>query len=61
LFDWPAIYTDLDTMVASMDALMVHAAQALQFTKPKRHRVAAVILTVVHDFGDGDDAAFGPA
>jgi hypothetical protein len=37
------------------------AAKGLQFTEPESGHVTAMVFDVVHDFGDGDDAAFSPA
>jgi hypothetical protein len=61
LFDWPPICADLDLEVSSVKLFVVASAQALQRTKPETHHVAAVVFDVVHNFGDGDDAAFSPA
>jgi hypothetical protein len=60
LFNWPSSggidpWTVVD---ATMDALMVLAAQALQCTKPEACHVAAMVFDVVHD-GSDDGAAFG--
>jgi len=60
LFDWPSVGPNLDTMVATMQAFMVHAAKALHCAKPEARHVAVMILDVVHHFGDGD-AAFALA
>jgi hypothetical protein len=56
LFDWPSIGPNLNAMVATVDAFMVRAAKGLQFAKPKRRDVAAMVFAVVDDFGDGDAA-----
>jgi hypothetical protein len=39
----------------------MHAAKRLQFSEPESSHVTVVILAVVHDFGNGDDTALGPA
>jgi len=48
----------LDFEVSAVKLFVMVTTQTLQFTKPKRCHVAAVILDVVDDFG-GHDAALG--
>jgi hypothetical protein len=48
-------------MVATVQAFMVLAAEALEFTPPKCGRVAIMRGAVMHHFGGHDDAALGPA
>jgi hypothetical protein len=51
----------LDLEVSAVQTFMVASAQALQCTEPESSDIAAMVFDVVHDFGDGHNAAFSPA